>query len=73
MPIWAARRKRAAVSLLLPDPWPIGRFVKDRLAGVVYTSFQGELRVETQQVFVRPDEGSNQKPQFDIDRGTPFP
>ena len=32
-------------------------------------SFQGELRVETQQVIVRPDEGSNQKPQFDIDRG----
>ncbi|KAF8579850.1 cysteine proteinase [Ramaria rubella] len=37
-------------------------------SSAIYTSFQGELRVETQQVFVRPDEGSNQKPQFDIDR-----
>ncbi|KAF8516094.1 hypothetical protein JB92DRAFT_2911797 [Gautieria morchelliformis] len=41
---------------------------KKQGTSVIYTSFQGELRVETQQVIVRPDEGSNQRPQFDIDR-----
>jgi U4/U6.U5 tri-snRNP-associated protein 2 len=30
------------------------------------------LRVETQQVVVRPDAGENEKPRFDIDRGMRF-
>jgi U4/U6.U5 tri-snRNP-associated protein 2 len=30
------------------------------------------LRVETQQVVVRPDAGENEKPRFDIDRGMYF-
>lgn len=40
--------------------------------GIIFTTFQGELRVETQQVLVRPDSGSNEKPKFDIDRGMSF-
>lgn len=39
------------------------------LSGAIYTTFQGELRLETQQVIVRPEAGTNQKPQFDIARG----
>lgn len=37
--------------------------------GVIFSTFQGELRMETQQVVVRPEEGPNHRPQFDIDRG----
>ncbi|KAF8512369.1 spindle pole body protein [Hysterangium stoloniferum] len=37
-------------------------------SSVIYTTFQGELRAETQQVIVRPEEGTNQKPRFDIAR-----
>lgn len=37
--------------------------------GIIFSTFQGELRVETQQVLVRPDSGENEKPRFDIDRG----
>lgn len=38
--------------------------------GIIFSTFQGELRVETQQVLVRPDADKNDKPRFDIDRGT---
>ena len=38
-------------------------------SGIIFKTFQGELRVETQQVLVRADSGENVKPQFDIDRG----
>lgn len=34
----------------------------------IYSTFQGELRMETQQVIVRPDASGNEKPKFDIDR-----
>lgn len=37
--------------------------------GIIFSTFQGELRVQTQQVLVRPDAGENDKPRFDIDRG----
>lgn len=37
--------------------------------GIIFSTFQGELRVETQQVLVRPDAGENERPKFDIDRG----
>jgi U4/U6.U5 tri-snRNP-associated protein 2 len=38
-------------------------------SGIIFKTFQGELRVETQQVLVRADSGENVKPHFDIDRG----
>jgi U4/U6.U5 tri-snRNP-associated protein 2 len=38
-------------------------------SGIIFKTFQGELRVETQQVLVRADFGENVKPHFDIDRG----
>ncbi|KAG8219445.1 hypothetical protein J3R82DRAFT_372 [Butyriboletus roseoflavus] len=41
---------------------------KKKNSSVIFSTFQGELRVETQQVFVRPDEAGNEKPKFDIDR-----
>ena len=37
--------------------------------GVIFSTFQGELRVETQQVLVRSNLRENDKPRFDIDRG----
>lgn len=39
------------------------------LPGIIFHTFQGELRVEAQQVLVRPDLGENERPRFDIDRG----
>ncbi|KIJ32696.1 hypothetical protein M422DRAFT_35742 [Sphaerobolus stellatus SS14] len=41
---------------------------KKKGSSVIYTTFQGELRMQTQHVIVRPEAGSKQKPQFDIDR-----
>ena len=38
-------------------------------SGIIFKTFQGELRVETQQVLVRSDSGEKVKPHFDIDRG----
>lgn len=38
-------------------------------AGVIFSTFQGEVRMETQQVVVRSDTGGSEKPRFDIDRG----
>ncbi|KAG6334025.1 hypothetical protein ID866_5068 [Astraeus odoratus] len=41
---------------------------KKKTSSIIYSAFQGELRMETQQVIVRPDASGNEKPQFDIDR-----
>ncbi|KAF9270813.1 spindle pole body protein [Marasmius fiardii PR-910] len=41
---------------------------KKKNSSIMFSTFQGELRVETQQVLVRPDAGGNEKPRFDIDR-----
>lgn len=37
--------------------------------GIIFSSFQGEVRAETQQVVVRPDAATGARPHFDIDRG----
>lgn len=37
--------------------------------GIIFTTFQGQLRVENQQVLLRSDAGENEKPRFDIARG----
>jgi U4/U6.U5 tri-snRNP-associated protein 2 len=37
--------------------------------GIIFTTFQGELRVENQQVVLRSDASENEKPRFDIARG----
>ncbi|KAL7285603.1 hypothetical protein ACG7TL_000707 [Trametes sanguinea] len=42
---------------------------KKKNSSVIFSTFQGEVRMETQQVLVRPDTGTNEKPRFDIDRG----
>ncbi|KAJ2912491.1 hypothetical protein MD484_g7927, partial [Candolleomyces efflorescens] len=41
---------------------------KKKNSSIIFRTFQGELRVETQQVVVRPESESNEKPHFDIDR-----
>ncbi|KAF9245721.1 spindle pole body protein [Melanogaster broomeanus] len=41
---------------------------KKKNSSIIFSTFQGELRVEMQQVIVRPDEAGNEKPKFDIDR-----
>ncbi|TFK94960.1 spindle pole body protein [Polyporus arcularius HHB13444] len=41
---------------------------KKRNSSVIFSTFQGEVRTETQQVLVRPDAGGSEKPRFDIDR-----
>jgi U4/U6.U5 tri-snRNP-associated protein 2 len=41
---------------------------KKKNSSIIFSTFQGELRVETQQVLVRPDAGENERPLFDIDR-----
>jgi len=40
----------------------------DYPVGIIFSTFQGELRMENQQVLVKPEEGD--KPRFDLDRGT---
>lgn len=37
-------------------------------AGIIYKTFQGDLRIETQQYVVKP-ESRNKRPEFDVDRG----
>ncbi|KAH9004168.1 spindle pole body protein [Lactarius hatsudake] len=37
-------------------------------SSIIFSTFQGQVRTETQQVVVRPDGSENQKPVFDIDR-----
>ncbi|KAF9225376.1 cysteine proteinase [Gyrodon lividus] len=41
---------------------------KKKNSSIIFSTFQGELRVEMQQVIVQPDEVGNEKPKFDIDR-----
>ncbi|KAF8841936.1 cysteine proteinase [Paxillus ammoniavirescens] len=41
---------------------------KKKNSSIIFSTFQGELRVEMQQVIVQPDEAGNEKPKFDIDR-----
>ncbi|KAF5312899.1 hypothetical protein D9619_002735 [Psilocybe cf. subviscida] len=59
--------------------WLLNRLHKDcggtkkKNSSIIFTTFQGELRIETQQILVRPDSGSKEKPKFDIDRGTHNP
>ncbi|PIL31514.1 hypothetical protein GSI_06216 [Ganoderma sinense ZZ0214-1] len=54
--------------------WLLNRLHKDlggtkkKNSSVIFSTFQGEVRMETQQVLVRPDTGGNEKPRFDIDR-----
>ncbi|KAG1771311.1 cysteine proteinase [Suillus occidentalis] len=54
--------------------WLLNRLHKDmggtkrKKSSIIFSTFQGELRVETQQVVVRPDSTGSEKPQFDIDR-----
>ncbi|KAG2118103.1 uncharacterized protein F5147DRAFT_742773 [Suillus discolor] len=54
--------------------WLLNRLHKDmggtkkKNSSIIFSTFQGELRVETQQVVVRPDFTGSEKPQFDIDR-----
>ncbi|KAG5645335.1 hypothetical protein DXG03_006397 [Asterophora parasitica] len=54
--------------------WLLNRLHKDlggskrKNSSIIFSTFQGELRVENQHVLVRPDAGENEKPRFDIDR-----
>ncbi|KZP28951.1 cysteine proteinase [Athelia psychrophila] len=54
--------------------WLLNRLHKDmggskkKNSSIIFSTFQGELRVETQQVLIRPDSGENERPFFDIDR-----
>ncbi|KAH9929704.1 spindle pole body protein [Fomitopsis serialis] len=41
---------------------------KKKRSSAIFSAFQGQVRMETQQVVVRPDLGDNEKPRFDIDR-----
>ncbi|KAH8119964.1 spindle pole body protein [Phellopilus nigrolimitatus] len=43
---------------------------KKKNSSVIFSTFQGELRMDTQQVVVRPEDESSHRPQFDIDRDT---
>ncbi|KAI0830779.1 cysteine proteinase [Trametes gibbosa] len=54
--------------------WLLNRLHKDmggskkKNSSVIFSTFQGEVRMETQQVLVRPDTGADERPRFDIDR-----
>ncbi|TDL28179.1 cysteine proteinase [Rickenella mellea] len=56
--------------------WLLNKLHKDmggtkrRNSSVIFSAFQGELRLETQQVVVRAGSERSQKPHFDIDRET---
>jgi U4/U6.U5 tri-snRNP-associated protein 2 len=45
----------------------LGGTRKER-SSVIYSAFQGEMRIEDQAVIIKPDAG-NERPKFDIDRG----
>lgn len=40
--------------------------------GIIFSTFQGQLRQEAQNIVVRPDTDSEAKPQFNLDRGREF-
>jgi hypothetical protein len=44
----------------------------DLSSAVIYSAFQGDLRVDTQQVIVKPDTNDHERPHFDIDRGQDY-
>ncbi|KAJ7897342.1 cysteine proteinase [Mycena olivaceomarginata] len=54
--------------------WLLNRLHKDtggtkrQNSSIIFTTFQGQLRVENQQVLLRSDAGENEKPRFDIAR-----
>ncbi|KAK7063846.1 putative mRNA-splicing protein ubp10 [Favolaschia claudopus] len=54
--------------------WLLNRLHKDTggtkrpKSSIIFTTFQGQLRVENQQVLLRSDAGENEKPRFDIAR-----
>ncbi|KAF7307294.1 putative mRNA-splicing protein ubp10 [Mycena indigotica] len=54
--------------------WLLNRLHKDsggskrRNSSIIFSTFQGELRVENQQVLTRSDATSNERPRFDISR-----
>ncbi|KAF8665323.1 hypothetical protein AX16_000343 [Volvariella volvacea WC 439] len=54
--------------------WLLNRLHKDfggtkkKNSSIIFSTFQGELRLETQQVLIRPDATGSEKPRFDIDR-----
>ncbi|KIM88765.1 hypothetical protein PILCRDRAFT_813741 [Piloderma croceum F 1598] len=54
--------------------WLLNRLHKDmggtkkKNSSIVFSTFQGELKLETQQVLIRADAGENERPMFDIDR-----
>nr|GAT61339.1 spindle pole body protein [Mycena chlorophos] len=54
--------------------WLLNRLHKDtggtkrKNSSIIFSTFQGELRVENQQVLTRSDVSSNEKPRFDIAR-----
>ncbi|EIW87109.1 cysteine proteinase [Coniophora puteana RWD-64-598 SS2] len=54
--------------------WLLNRLHQDmggtrkKNSSIIFSTFQGELRAQTQQVLVRPDTGTNEKPRFDIAR-----
>ncbi|KAL0577280.1 Ubiquitin carboxyl-terminal hydrolase 10 [Marasmius crinis-equi] len=54
--------------------WLLNRLHKDmggtkkKNSSMIFSTFQGEIRAETQQVVVRPDAAGSEKPRFDIDR-----
>ncbi|PPQ72468.1 hypothetical protein CVT24_003092 [Panaeolus cyanescens] len=54
--------------------WLLNRLHKDlggtkkKNSSIIFRTFQGELRMETQQVLISPESGPNEKPKFDIDR-----
>lgn len=39
------------------------------ISGIMFSTFQGEVRMETQQVIVQSHVLGHTKPRFDIDRG----
>lgn len=49
-------------------PCPIRPLITPRV-GMIYRTFQGELRLEAQHVKVNKDAFGVSRPQFDIDRG----
>ncbi|KAI0043534.1 spindle pole body protein [Auriscalpium vulgare] len=54
--------------------WIINQLHKDlggtkrKNSSIMFSTFQGEVRMEVQQVVVRPEAAENDKPRFDIDR-----
>ncbi|KAL1951241.1 hypothetical protein VTO73DRAFT_390 [Trametes versicolor] len=54
--------------------WLLNRLHKDmggtkkKNSSVIFSTFQGEVRMEIQQVLVRPDSETGERPRFDIDR-----